>query len=137
MALFISDIMRDDYMIEKVMYRQRKNIILTYRGLLFLLERRFETFFNMILFKQIIQNIWMENFSENIMVCLNKAGMMFAFTGIWKAFIQNRDFSGNIATSMEEAKQKKSIKTKADKFNAKKASVTKKNKYSLRNHRKL
>ena len=44
MELLISDIMRDDYVIEKVMYRRRKIILLTYRGLQFLLEKRFEIF---------------------------------------------------------------------------------------------
>ena len=125
MELFISDIMRDDYVIEKVMYRQRKHFLLTYSGLLFLLERRFETFLNVILFKQIIQEFWVENISENIVVCLLRAGMVFAITGTWTAFIQKRGCSGDIATSMEEAKQNKSIKTKADKFKAKKAVIPK------------
>ena len=48
------------------------------RGLLFLLERRFETFLNVTLFKQIIQDVWMENLTENIVVCLIRAGMVFA-----------------------------------------------------------
>ena len=107
------------------MCRRRKNILLTYRGLLFLLERRFETFLNVILFKQILKEFWVENISENITVCLIRAGMVLAITGIWKAFIQKRDFRGNTATSMGEAKQEKSIKTKADKFKAKKAAIPK------------
>ena len=51
MELFISDIMQEEYMIEKVMYRQRKNIRLPYRGLLFLLERRLEILLNVTLFR--------------------------------------------------------------------------------------
>ena len=43
MDLFVKDIMRDDYVVEKFQYRKRKNILMTYRGLRFLLERRFET----------------------------------------------------------------------------------------------
>ena len=63
--------------------------------------------------------------------------MVFAITGIWKAFIQKRDFSGNIATSMEEVKQKKPIKMKVEKFKTKKAVVPKQRKVMLRNHREL
>ena len=44
MDLFVSDIMRKDYVVEKVWYRKRKNFLLIYRGLLFLLERRFDLF---------------------------------------------------------------------------------------------
>ena len=104
MELFISDIMPEEYANETVMYRQRKNILLTYRGLLFLLERRFEIFLNVILFREIIQDVEVKTLSEIIVVCLIRAGMVFAITEIWKAFIVKRDFSGNIATSMEDAK---------------------------------
>ena len=55
--------MWDDYVIEKYIYRKRKNFLLMYRGLLFLLDKRFETFMNVILFKQIIQNNIAEDFS--------------------------------------------------------------------------
>ena len=63
MDLFVKEIMRDDYVIEKVkvQYRKRKNVRVTYRGLLFLLER-FEIFMNVVLFKQIIQ----DNIAKNI-----------------------------------------------------------------------
>ena len=57
MDLFNNDIVRDDYVIEKYTYRKRKNFLLMYRGLLFLLKRRFETFMYVILFKNIIQ-VW-------------------------------------------------------------------------------
>ena len=70
MDLFVKDIMRDDYMVEKVQYRKRKTILMTYKGLLFLLKRRFETFMNVILFQQIIQDNIVENLSEDIILCL-------------------------------------------------------------------
>ena len=125
MELFISDIMQEEYVIEKVTYRRRKNILLIYRGLLFLLERRFEIVLNVTLFREIIQGVGMKNLSEVIVVCLIRAGMVFAITEIWKALIEKRDFSGNITTSMEEAKQKKPAKTKANKFKVIKAVVAK------------
>ena len=37
MDLFINDIMREDYVIEKVTYRKRRNLLLIYRSLLFLI----------------------------------------------------------------------------------------------------
>ena len=70
---------------------------------------------NVILFKQIIQEFWTEHLSEEIVACLIRAGMVLTITEIWKAFVQERDFSGNIVESMEKAKRKKSKKTEASK----------------------
>ena len=103
MDLFISDIMRGDYVIEKVTYRKRRNLLLIYRSLLFLLERRFEIFLNITLFREIIQIIGTFNPSEAIVVCLIRAGMVLTVTDIWKTFIVERDLRGNIATSMKAA----------------------------------
>ena len=78
----------------------------------------------MILFKQIIQEVWLENLSENIMVCnLSRDGLCY-YRNL-ESFYSEKNFSGNIATSMEEAKLKKPILTKGDKFKAKKAVVPK------------
>jgi len=63
-----------------------------------------------------------KNLSEVIVV---RAVMVFPITEIWKAFIEKRDFCGNIATSMEEAKQKNPAKTKATKFKIIKTVVAK------------
>ena len=115
MDLFISDIMREDYVIEKVTYRKRRNLLLIYRGLLFLLERRFEFFLNITLFREIIQIIGTFNPSEAIVVCLIRAGMVLTVTDRWKTFIVERDLRGNIATSMKEVKQRFSDKTKVTK----------------------
>ena len=68
-----------------------------------MLERRFETFINVIICKQIIQDCYVENLSEEIIICLIRAGMVLAITETWKIFVQKRDFSGNIANSMEKA----------------------------------
>ena len=40
MDLFINDIMREDYVIEKVVYRKRRNLLLIYRSLQFLFSFR-------------------------------------------------------------------------------------------------
>ena len=58
--IFIKDIFRDDYVLEKSTYRKRRNFLLIYRGTLFLLEKRFQTFMNVTLVKQIIQEYNME-----------------------------------------------------------------------------
>ena len=123
MDLFVSDIMQEDYVTEKVWYRKRKNFLLIYRGLLFLLERRFEIFLNVTVFREIIQIIGTYNPPEAIVVCLIRTGMFFAITDIWKTFIEERDLRGNIAMSMGEAKQKISAKTKATKGKTVKVAV--------------
>ena len=78
MELFINDIMQTDYVIDKFPYRSRKNILVIYRGLLFLAERRLETFMNVTLFVQIIQKFWTDTLSEEISTCLIRAGLVLA-----------------------------------------------------------
>ena len=97
MDLFVKDILRDDNAVRKYNTEKEKNIIMTYRGLLFLLERRFETFMNVILFKRIIQYNSVENLVENIILCL-RAGMVLTITNlkVWKALVRD-----NFATSFE------------------------------------
>ena len=85
MNLFISDIMREDYVIEKVWYRRRKNFLLIYRGLLFLLERRFEIFLNVTLFREIIRNVGLYNPSESVIVC-DKSRDGFCYYGSMESF---------------------------------------------------
>ena len=67
---------------------------------------------NVILFKQIIQDFYVENLSEEVIICLIRAGMVLTILEIWKVFVQKRDSSGNIANSMEEATRNKPAKTK-------------------------
>ena len=76
MELFPKDLMHEEYNAEKVQNRKRQNILIAYRGLLFLIERQFEVFMNVILFEQIIQNIIVGNFSEEMILCLIRAGMV-------------------------------------------------------------
>ena len=46
------------------------------RGVFFLIERRFEVFMNVVLFQQIIQYNIKEQISEEIILCLIRAGMV-------------------------------------------------------------
>ena len=86
---------------------------------------------NVTLFMQIIQKFWTDTLSEEIITCLIRAGMVLALTKIWKGFVHERDFSGNIDASMEKAKLMKSKKTKNLQ---EKRSSNKLNELWLRNH---
>ena len=86
--MFIKDISRDDYVLEKYTYRKRKNILLIYRGTLFLLERRFQTFMNVTLFKLIIQECNVENLSNEMILCLIRSGMVLTLREVWKVLFK-------------------------------------------------
>ena len=62
---------------------------------------------NVVLFKQIIQDDAAEHLSEDIFLFLIRAGMALIITKAWRAFVGDREFSNNVATSMEVAKHKK------------------------------
>ena len=87
-------------------------MLMTCSGLIFPMESRFETFMNVILFKQIIQDNAAENLSGDLYFFLIRAGMALTITKAWRAFVGDREFSKNVATSMEVAKQKKSQQKK-------------------------
>ena len=70
---------------------------------------------NVVLFKQIIQDDTAKHLSEDIFLFLIRAGMALTITNAWRAFVRDRDFSDNIATSMKVAKQKTSMETSAKK----------------------
>ena len=50
-----------------------------------------------------------------VILCLIRAGMVLTITEIWRVFVQERDFSGNIAKPMEKAKRSNLAKTKVHK----------------------
>ena len=58
---------------------------------------------NVILFKQIIQNAVMGDISEEMILCLIRAGMVLKNVQVWKTFAISRDSSGNIGTAMKSA----------------------------------
>ena len=65
--------------------------MIAYRGLFFLIERRFEVFMNVVLFQKIIQNIVKEQISEEMILCLIRAGMVLTNVSVWKTFATARD----------------------------------------------
>ena len=112
--LFANELMLEDYCVEKVKYRFRKNILMTYRGLLFLIERRFEVFMIVILLKQIIQNAVVGEISEEMILCIIRAGMVLTNVQVWKTFAVSRDSSDNIGTAMESSLKTTITKVKKD-----------------------
>ena len=82
---------RDDFTVEPHSYRNRKNIMRTYKGFQILIERKFEIFMHLILFRNIISKVWTEDFSQEVLICLVRAGMVIANIRIWRDFIISRD----------------------------------------------
>ena len=68
----------DDFSVEPHIYRNRKNIMRTYKGFQILIERKFEIFMNLILFRNIISKVWTEDFSEEVLIYLVRADMVLA-----------------------------------------------------------
>ena len=60
---------------------------------------------NVILFKQIIRNSIVEDFSEEMILCLIRAGMVLTIVKVWKTFALARDSSGSIVTAMNSAQK--------------------------------
>ena len=85
---------RDDFIVEPYMFRNRKNIMRMYEGLQILVERRFEIFMNLILFRNIISKVWTEEFSQEVLICLVRAGMVLTNIRVWRDFIISRDTDG-------------------------------------------
>ena len=94
LEIFTNEVKREDYCVEKRQYRSRKNILMIYRGVLFLIERRFEVFMNVVLFK-ILHNAITGEISEEMIACLIRAGMVLANVQVWITLVSSRD-SGNI-----------------------------------------
>ena len=90
---------------------------------------------NVILYKQIIQQFYTEKLSEEVIICLIRAGMVLTITEIWKVFVEKRDASGNIANSMEEATRNKIAKTKV--YNSKKAVTKMKKTYAKKSSKAM
>ena len=53
-SLFQEELNSDSFVIEKQQYRRRKKLLLCYRGIQFLLERKFEVFINITICQKVI-----------------------------------------------------------------------------------
>ena len=75
--------------------------MIAYRGVFFLIERRFEVFMNVVLFQQIIQYNIKEQISEEMSLCLIRAGMVLTNVSVWKTFTPARDSCYDIGNTMK------------------------------------
>ena len=77
----------------------------TYKGFQILIERKFEIFMNLILFRNITLTVWTEAFSQEVLICLVRAGMVLTNIRIWRDFIISRDSefeqSGSLSTTIQ------------------------------------
>ena len=62
-----------------------------YKALQILVERKFEVFMNLILFRNVISKFWVEEMNNEVAVRLVRAGMVLANVRVWKNFILARD----------------------------------------------
>ena len=77
----------------------RKNLLVVYRGLQFLLEYKFEMLINidevkLSIFptlKEIVKEEYLPGITKDMMVCLIKAGSVIIRSEIWKFFLIARD----------------------------------------------
>ena len=87
------------FTIEKYPYRHRKNLLVIYRGLQFLIKHEFEVLLNVNIIKNIIfptlKEIVMEEYlpdiTNDMMICLIRAGSVIIRSEIWKFFLTARD----------------------------------------------
>ena len=98
-SLFQEELNSESFIVEKQQYRRRKNLLICYRGIQFLLERKFEMFINITLFqkvifptmKEMIMEDYLSDISNDMIVCLIRAGTVVIRCEIWKYFLCVRD----------------------------------------------
>ena len=98
-SLFQEELNSDSFVTKKQQYRRRKNLLLCYRGIQFLLERKFKVFINITICQQVIsptlKEMVMEEYlsyiNNDMMVCLLRAGTVVIRSKIWKHFLSVRD----------------------------------------------
>ena len=91
MSFIKKDVETEDFVIETRFYRSRKNVIRTYKALQILVERKFEIFMNLILFRNVIAKFWTGEMNNAVVTMLIRAGMVCTNIRVWKDFILARD----------------------------------------------
>ena len=77
-SLFQEELNMESFVIEKQQYRRRKNLLICYRGIQFLLERKFEIFLNITIFqkvifptiKEMVMEEYLSDITNDMIVCL-------------------------------------------------------------------
>ena len=99
LMLFQKDLDNDTFIVTNFQYRRRKNLLVIYRGLQFLLEHKFEILINInivkhIIFptlKEIVMEEYLPDITNDMIVCLIRAGSVLIRSEIWKFFLTARD----------------------------------------------
>ena len=99
LTLYQKELDDSSFIIEKFQCRQRKNLLVIYRGLQFIIEQKFEILLNIdinkkIIFptlKEMIMEEYLSDITNDMMVCLIKAGSVIIRSEIWKYFLTARD----------------------------------------------
>ena len=98
-SLFQEELNSESFIVEKQQYRRRKNLLICYRGIQFLLERKFEVFVNITIcqkvifptLKEMVMEEYLSDISNDMIVCLLRAGTVIIRCEIWKHFLFIRD----------------------------------------------
>ena len=98
-TLYQKDLDKSDFLIEKIQYRRRKNLLVIYRGLQFIIEQKFEILLNVditkkIIFptlKELIMEEYLSDITNDMIICLIRAGSVIIRSDIWKFFLTARD----------------------------------------------
>ena len=98
-TLYQKDLDKSAFIIEKIQYRRRKNLLVIYRGLQFIIEQKFEILLNVditkkIIFptlKELIMEEYLSDITNDMIICLIRAGSVIIRSDIWKFFLTARD----------------------------------------------
>ena len=116
----------ESFIVEKQQYRRRQNLLLCYRGIQFLLERKFEVFINITLFqkvvfpmiKEMVMDEYLSDINNDAIVCLLRAGTIIVRCEIWKHFLIVRDnyglksFSSSLLRNLKKTEKSRSESAK-------------------------
>ena len=99
LTLYQKDLDKSAFIIEKIQYRRRKNLLVIYRGLQFIIEQKFEILLNVditkkIIFpklKELIMEEYLSDITNDMIICLIRAGSVIIRSDIWKFFLTARD----------------------------------------------
>ena len=99
LTLYQKELDDPTFIIEKVQYRRRKNLLVIYRGLQFLIEQKFEILLNIDITKNIIfptlkvmiMEEYLSDITNDMIVCLIRAGSVVIRSETWKFFLTARD----------------------------------------------
>jgi len=118
-SLLQEELNSESFVVEKQQYRKRKNLLMCYRGIQFLLERKFEIFINITLFqkvilpmlKEMVMEEYLSDISNDMIICLLRAGTVIIRCEIWKHFLTVRDSLVNKPLFNSSMKNKKEADT--------------------------